>query len=145
MIQTWVPANDQLPHQLLSKGYDIIVSTKDKLYLDHGFWGSTHYHDWRAMYENRMPTVSWRSGSGRVLGGEAASWGELVDGQGLDSRVWPRAAALAERLWADPAPSYGSKAAEPRLYAFRERLVSRGVRAEAVAPFWCVLNEGACQ
>jgi hexosaminidase len=34
-----------------------------------------------------------------ILGGEAAMWSEWVTPETMDSRVWPRAAVVAERLW----------------------------------------------
>ena len=34
-----------------------------------------------------------------ILGGEITMWAEQLDARSIDSRIWPRSAAIAERFW----------------------------------------------
>jgi len=75
------------------QGYAGILS--NGFYLDHLAPAEQHY---------LVDPVSPDSGlseaeAARVLGGEACMWGEYVGTENIDSRIWPRLAAIAERLW----------------------------------------------
>eukprot|EP00937_MAST-01D_sp_MAST-1D-sp2_P003061 g3061.t1 len=78
------------------------------------------------------------------VGGEAAMWAEWVDETNAIARVWPRAAAVAEALWA-PANGTNPLLAGPsahRLAQWRCRMRARGLGVEPVGalgggPFYC--------
>ncbi|XP_050421396.1 chitooligosaccharidolytic beta-N-acetylglucosaminidase-like isoform X2 [Adelges cooleyi] len=128
------------PAKLTELGYKVIVAMKDVYYLDHGFWSPTNYHTWKLIYNTKMPVANKTN---LILGAETCMWSEYVDELGLDLKVWPRTAALAERLWANP--STRSQAAEYRMQQHRERLITLGIKPDAIMPEWCYDREGECK
>ena len=74
-------------------GYDGILA--NGYYLDLLYPVADHY------LNDPIPTDSTLSAEerGRILGGEACMWSEYVSPETIDSRIWPRLAAIAERLW----------------------------------------------
>jgi hexosaminidase len=106
------------------RGYASILSSG--YYLDHLRTAEYHYA------VDPLPAGSALSAeeAARVLGGEACIWGEHVGPETIDSRIWPRAAAIAERLWSprevtDVADMYR------RLEAVSRELEEVGVRHES--------------
>jgi hexosaminidase len=75
------------------KGYNGILSAG--FYIDLIFPASQHYLA-DPIPENTTLTAEEAK---RILGGEATMWGEWVSPETIDSRIWPRTAAIAERLW----------------------------------------------
>lgn len=71
------------------QGYRGLLSAP--YYLDGMKSSATHYA------ADPLPEGMTEAGLG--LGGEICMWGEQIDGQTIDSRLWPRSAALAERFW----------------------------------------------
>jgi hexosaminidase len=92
VIQSWrgqqslAAAAQQGYHGILSNGY----------YLDLGWSAARHY----AVDPMSGPAAGLTDDQKKlILGGESCMWSEYVDPENIDSRIWPRNAAIAERFW----------------------------------------------
>ena len=72
-----------------------------------------------------------------VVGGEACLWGEFVNSHNLVSRMWPRASAVAERLWS-PREVTDIDEAKRRMEEMECRMLRRGYSVQpATGPSFC--------
>ena len=95
VIQSW--RGPEALVEAARRGYLGILSSG--YYLDHQRSAAHHY--------GNDPLGTLAAGlsdeeRARVLGGEACMWAEFVSAETIDSRIWPRTAAIAERLWSPP-------------------------------------------
>lgn len=74
-------------------GYETVLS--NGYYVDLMLPASYHYSVDPAPADADLTTAERR----RILGGEICMWSELVIPATIDSRLWPRSMAIAERLW----------------------------------------------
>uniref|UniRef100_A0A8D8Q8N8 Beta-hexosaminidase n=1 Tax=Cacopsylla melanoneura TaxID=428564 RepID=A0A8D8Q8N8_9HEMI len=156
IIQIWTAGNDPQVTNLLQNKFPVIFSNYEALYFDCGFgawvgegnnWCSP-YIGWQKVYDNDpiklLDPILQNDPAIKplIMGQEATLWTEQADGVTLDGRLWPRAAAMGERLWSNPAT--GWRDAEYRFLHQRERLVELGLAAESIEPEWCYQNDGLC-
>ena len=122
IIHQWLPGSS-VAKNCTSHGYRVLWSTDGVWYLD-GLDVT-----WQTMYAQEPCTgIDPDVCAKLVLGGGGEMWGETVDASDLMSTVWPRAAAIAERLWS-PQNITDTDAAAPRYSAFRCLLNKRGFGA----------------
>lgn len=91
VIQSW-----RGPEALVEsarKGYRTILS--NGYYIDLCQPAEDHYRNDPLPQDTPLTEDEQRL----ILGGEATMWSELVSSETIDSRIWPRTAAIAERLW----------------------------------------------
>ena len=91
MIQSW--RGTAALAEAARKGYDGILS--NGYYIDLIQPASQHYAPDPLPADSTLTPEEAK----HVLGGEATMWAEWVTPETIDSRIWPRTAAIAERLW----------------------------------------------
>ena len=92
VIQSW--RGQASLAQAAKLGYRGILS--NGYYLDLGWSAARHYavDPMSGDAANLTPEEKQR-----ILGGESCMWAEYVNPENIDSRIWPRNAAMAERFW----------------------------------------------
>jgi hexosaminidase len=96
VVQSWRGV-EYLP-QTVRSGRHAILSAP--YYLDQMYAAEDHYVDPLPDSLGLAPEEA-----ARVLGGEACMWGEHIGPGTIDSRLWPRLAAVAEKLWSSASVS----------------------------------------
>ncbi len=91
VIESW--RGKEAYYESVKKGYQAILS--HGYYIDLIQPTDYHYLNDPAPAEARLSPEEVKN----ILGGEATMWSELVTPETVDSRIWPRTAAIAERLW----------------------------------------------
>lgn len=79
--------------EAVKKGFNGVLSAG--YYIDLSYPASSHYRVDPVIADKNLSQQE----EARILGGEATMWSEYVSPETIDSRIWPRTAAIAERLW----------------------------------------------
>lgn len=100
IIHSWRGANEGIAAgqslvNTVKNGYKTVLS--NGYYIDLMLGVENHYLN-DPMPKNTALTAEEKA---RILGGEATMWSELVTPTTIDARIWPRTAAIAERLWSN--------------------------------------------
>jgi len=91
VVQSW--RGEESLAKGATQGYQGILSAP--YYLDGMKPASTHYLADPVPRETTLTPEQQK----KILGGEVCMWGEHLDQRTIDSRIWPRTAAVAERFW----------------------------------------------
>ncbi|CAJ1070351.1 beta-hexosaminidase subunit beta isoform X1 [Xyrichtys novacula] len=134
IIHVWKGNQQQYKNEMAivtSVGYQTLLSTP--WYLNRISYGQ----DWQGHYKADPQDFNGTEAQKKlVVGGEACLWGEYVDGTNLTPRLWPRASAVAERLWSAKDVTDINDAFN-RLSLHRCRMVERGIPAEPLFSSYC--------
>ena len=105
------------------------------------------YKTWQRIYDYDFTTNLTAAEAKHVIGVTAPLWSEQVDDAVVSTKMWPRAAALAELAWSGNKDASGQKRTTEmtqRILNFREYLVANGVQAAPLMPRYCLQHPHAC-
>eukprot|EP00911_Craspedida_sp_UC1_P002289 UC1_evm1s1733 len=149
VVQVW-SSQENLDKVLNSTPARVVVSWYENVYMDCGLGNMFGKASWCDPYKTFLHMYSTDPLNGfpqdqlhRVLGGEAAMWGEETSPASIHTRVWPRAAAYGGRLWAHANP-VSDEIALLSVAAHADRLAARGISTSSVALPYCQRFPSRC-
>ncbi len=127
-----LPAGSVVQSWRGAKGIDAATKQSFPVILSNGYYIDLCRPTWEHYLNDPAPLDAKLTDAQRrlVLGGEATMWSEWVTPETIDSRIWPRTAAIAERLWS-PATVRDVPEMYRRLAIVSQRLEESGLRHES--------------
>ncbi|KAI9141241.1 glycoside hydrolase superfamily [Paraphysoderma sedebokerense] len=161
IIQLWRQGDSTTIQSVLNSGLNVVVSNYKAWYLDCGFGSflTGGGNSWCDPYKTPQTVYSYDPSdsipasfllnplsppadgseiSAKLLGGEVCSWSEITDATNVETKIFPRAAALGERLWSTVGKEgqWQWENVVRRLNLWRQRVLVRGIKAVPVQPKW---------
>ncbi|KAL3859175.1 hypothetical protein ACJMK2_009407 [Sinanodonta woodiana] len=132
ILQLWM-SRQNVVQQLNEQGFRTIYSSC--WYLDHSKYGI----QWSEYYLcDPSPYFDEGDEKDKLLGGEACLWSEYIENDNLMTMLWPRASAVAERLWSAKTVQDINSAGR-RLQEHKCRMMRRGFKVGyASGPDYCL-------
>ncbi|XP_045452690.1 beta-hexosaminidase subunit alpha-like [Melitaea cinxia] len=141
LIQVWKYNWISEMINILESGHKLIFSSTWYLSAMNSEWPDFYLPDPRKMVYDITRNETLLPG---IVGGEACMWGEMVDDRNVINRVWPRASAVAERLWSTLDEKITFKIEIPtetyhRIEEHACRMIRRGMNAQPPSgPGFCL-------
>jgi len=138
IIHVWKGQWEWEMAKVTGKGLRAILSSP--WYLNYISYGS----DWTKYYlAEPLDFYGGEEQKHLVIGGEACMWDEFVNSVNLTPRMWPRASAIAERLWS-PRETRDIHEAKERIQEMECRMLQRGYPVEPInGPSFCNVDWNA--
>ena len=126
LINVWKGGWEAEMAKVTHAGYQAILSSP--WYLNYIHYGV----DWVPFYEAEPTNFTGTDLQKKlVIGGSACMWSEFVDGSEIIPRLWPRASAVAERLWSSR-DTRDVESARTRIRHQQCLMQRRGIRVEPI-------------
>lgn len=141
VVEIWKDKSNNAPGQFETwHGYALATAVKNYTMILSAPWYLnfiSYGQDWKNYYQVEPTNFTDNATLQQLMkGGEACAWSEYLDSSNILSVLWPRASAVAERLWSAKNVT-DVNTAQYRLDQQRCRMIRRGIPAKPILNGYC--------